>query len=517
MSITREHLGTNPISEDILKPLLELKEYKDITVLYERLYRHELEELSQYYTPRQFIFLKTTLIRLIQTIDLVSYSVGGMLPIHNYFFRLRNQLSKKVGNLGISLKHWIEEKNIIYTDNHYIVGFKSKCYATHSHLYLKEGINKIYTKHLLDKASDIRLIIAQEKKLKIDEKILVVNENLESLEKKHYFSRSFFSAKVAKKCFKSLIKGLNNENLGAEVLTTVENKAKLKLEKICKFSHKLWDNDILESYAPTKLSYTGRVYQTGNYGTQGLPRQIKQRNLRAMRKVWGKENVINYDMPSAQLNALLEIAEQVDLDLPYLKEYLDNPDSREQIAKQSGLDKKVVKLLILSYVFGAKSGISEDFAHKDILRDFYGTFTHGLNQSYNKFLEITKNVVSDIRKFLNKSIDIAKMIGVVDLDRFKANNKVVEVDLSLLENELGALSKSKVTAFLLQGKEQEFILEVMNLLDQRGIDILSYEFDGLVVEGKIPQDLLNLAKTKTNFKRADLVSKEFCDESLEVV
>ena len=236
-----------------------------------------------------------------------------------------------------------------------------------------------------------------------------------------------------------------------------------------------------------------------------------------MRKVWGKENVINYDMPSAQLNALLDIAEQVDLDLPYLKDYLENPNAKDQIAEQSGLDKKVVKLLVLSYVFGAKSHIAKDNAHKDILRDFYGTFTHDLNQSYDKFLEITNNLVSDIRKFLNQSVNIAKMLGIVDLDQHKANNNVVEIDLSLLENESGALSKSKVTAFLLQGKEQEFILEVMNLLDNRGIDILGYEFDGLIVEGVISQELLDLARIKTNFKRANLISKDFCDRSFEVV
>lgn len=513
--VVREQLGTNPISDDILKPLLKLKEYQDMTVLYERLYRHELEELSQYYTSRQFIFIKATLIRLIQTIDLVSFSVGGMLPIHNYFFRLRKQLSKKVGDLGISLKQWIEQKNIIYTDNHYIVGLKSKCYATNSYLYLKEGINKIYTKHLLDKASDIRLIVAQERKMKIDEKILVVNKNLEKLEKKHYFSRSFFSASVAKKCFKTLIKGLDNENLGIEVFTTVENKAKLKLEKICKFSHKLLDKDILESYAPTKLSYTGRVYQIDNYGTQGLPKQIKQRNLRAMRKVWGYENVINYDMPSAQLNALLDIADQVELELPHLNEYVNNPNIKNEIANKTGLDSRVIKLLVLSYVFGAKNRISEDSAHFEILRDFYGFYTNSIKESYEKFKEVTKDLVMDIRKFLINSINIAKLIGTINGN--KANNKVVEVDLELLCDDLGNLSKSKVTAFLLQGKEQEFILEVMFLLDQRNIDILSYEFDGLVVQGEIPQDILDLARTKINFKRADLVTKNFCDESLEVV
>ena len=57
----------------------------------------------------------------------------------------------------------------------------------------------------------------------------------------------------------------------------------------------------------------------------------------------------------------------------------------------------------------------------------------------------------------------------------------------------------------------------MNLLDNQGIDILGYEFDGLIVEGVISQELLDLARIKTNFKRANLISKDFCDRSLEVV
>lgn len=503
----REEKGINPISSDILKPLLENKEYKGLTGLYERHFSKELTELQQYYTNRQWIFVKSTVIRLLQTIDIASYSIGGEIAINHYWFRLKSALKKTLKGTDITLKTWLERKGMLLSDNYYIVDVKSMHYMSGTPSYLVEELNKLYTKNLLDKAQDIRLVVAIEKRLEIKENIKIVNNNLNRLEKKNYFSRSFFSKTVGQKVFKDLIKGI--DTVGYNALNTIENKAKLKIENILNNSHKIWDKDILESYVPTKLSYTGRIYQVQNQGTQGLPRLIKQRNLRAMRKVWGKENVTNYDMPSAQLNALLDIADQVNLDLPYLKDYLNNPNSKEQIAKQSGLDKKVVKLLILSYVFGAKSRISEDTAHKDILREFYGTFTYNLNQSYDKFLEITKNVVSDIRKFLNQSINIAKILGIVDLDLYKANNKIVEIDLSLLENEQGSLSKSKVTAFLLQGKEQEFILEIMNLLDQRGIDILSYEFDGLVVEGVIPQDLLELAKIRTNFKRADLVSKDF--------
>lgn len=511
----REEKGFNPISSNVLKPLLENKEYKGLTSLYERHFNKEFVELQQYYTTRQWVFVKSTVIKLLQTIDIVSYSIGGEIAINHYWFRLKSALKKVLKGTDLTLKSWLERKGMLLSDNHYIVDIKSMHYRTGTPSYLVEELNKLYTKGLLDKAQDIRLVVANEKRLEIKENIKIVNTNLEKLEKKNYFSRSFFSKTVGQKVFKTLIKGI--DTIGYNALNTIENKAKLKIENILSNSHKIWDKDILESYVPTRLSYTGRVYQVQNQGTQGLPRLIKQRNLRAMRKVWGKENAINYDMPSAQLNALLEIAEQVGLELPYLKEYLDNPNAREQIAKLSGLDKKVVKLLVLSYIFGAKSCISEDFAHKDILRDFYGSFTSTLNENYTKFLDITSNLVSDIRKFLNKSIDIAKMLGVLDLDQHKANNKVVEVDLSLLENELGTLSKSKVTAFLLQGKEQEFILEVMNLLDKHNIDILSYEFDGLVTEGVIPQELLNLARIRTNFKRANLISKDFCDESLEVV
>lgn len=511
----REEKGINPISSDILKPLLKNKEYKGLTGLYERHFNKEFVELQQYYTNRQWSFVKSSVIKLLQTIDIVSYSIGGEIAINHYWFRLKSALKKTLKGIDITLKSWLERKGMLLSDNHYIVDIKSMHYRTGTPSYLVEELNKLYTKNLLNKAQDIRLVVATEKRLETKENIKVVNNNLERLEKKNYFSRSFFSKSVGQKVFKSLIKGI--DTVGYNALNTIENKAKLKIENILSSSHKIWDKDILESYAPTRLSYTGRIYQTHNQGTQGLPKLIKQRNLRAMRKVWGKENVINYDMPSAQLNALLDIAEQVNLDLPYLKDYLDNPNARDQIAEQSGLDKKVVKILILSYVFGAKSHIVKDTAHKDILRDFYGTFTHGLNQSYDKFLEITTNLVSDIRKFLNQSINIAKMLGIVDLDQYKANNKVVEIDLSLLENEQGALSKSKVTAFLLQGKEQEFILEVMNLLDNQGIDILGYEFDGLIVEGVISQELLDLARIKTNFKRANLISKDFCDRSLEVV
>lgn len=511
----REEKGINPISSDILKPLLKNKEYKGLTGLYERHFNKEFVELQQHYTNRQWIFIKSTVIKLLQTIDIVSYSIGGEIAINHYWFRLKSALKKTLKDTDLTLKSWLERKGMLLSDNHYIVDIKSMHYRTGTPSYLVEELNKLYTKNLLNKAQDIRLVVATEKRLEIKENIKIVNNNLDRLEKKNYFSRSFFSKSVGQKVFKTLIKGI--DKVGYNALNTVENKAKLKIKNILSNSHKIWDKDILESYAPIKLSYTGRVYQVENQGTQGLPRLIKQRNLRAMRKVWGKENVINYDMPSAQLNALLDIAEQIGLELPFLKEYLDNPNAKEKIAELSGLDKKVVKLLILSYVFGAKSKITTDSAHQEILREFYGSFTYNLNKNYNKFKEVTKDLVSDIRKFLNKSINIAKMIGVIDLDHNNANNKIVEIDLDLLKNSKGELCKSKVTAFLLQGKEQEFILEVMNLLDNQGIDILGYEFDGLIVERGIPQELLDMARTKTNFKRANLISKNFCDESLEVV
>ena len=142
----REEKGVNPISSDILKPLMKNKEYKGLTGLYERHFNKEFVKMQQYYTNRQWIFVKSTVIKLLQTIDIVSYSIGGEIAINHYWFRLKSALKKTLKGTDITLKSWLERKGMLLSDNHYIVDVKSMHYRTGTPSYLVEELNKLYTK-----------------------------------------------------------------------------------------------------------------------------------------------------------------------------------------------------------------------------------------------------------------------------------------------------------------------------------------------------------------------------------
>ena len=66
-----------------------------------------------------------------------------------------------------------------------------------------------------------------------------------------------------------------------------------------------------------------------------------------------------------------------------------------------------------------------------------------------------------------------------------------------------------MSAFLLQGLEAAFTYALIVASEKYDFDILANEHDGVVAEGEIPHDAIQLARFVSGFHSAELVAKAF--------
>lgn len=261
-----------------------------------------------------------------------------------------------------------------------------------------------------------------------------------------------------------------------------------------------------------RLSYTGRLFQ--RQGLQGLSRKSKS--------VIHKD-YINYDIPSCQLNILIQLIEEVyikyrnqfteeDLSnynkLSFLKDYNKNKNS---IIEQIGISDREWKECLYSIVFGAKIDnlynktklgsiifFNKDNPkfHKLLLIDNLLTLTAPVTLWY----KYQKTYIQDYRM---NPLREAKFLSQFDEDSslFVFNGLNYIPKQKLLKK-----TPAKITAYFLQGIESSFILHLMTLLPKNAI---SYEFDGLVVDKEIHPDIIQEARNKSGFLNGTVIVKPF--------
>ena len=72
----------------------------------------------------------------------------------------------------------------------------------------------------------------------------------------------------------------------------------------------------------------------------------------------------------------------------------------------------------------------------------------------------------------------------------------------------------KLSSFTLQGIESSFIFHLSIALADVNIEVISYEFDGIVTSKPIPDKYINYAREKSGFTTGQVLVKGF-DKSLE--
>jgi hypothetical protein len=80
------------------------------------------------------------------------------------------------------------------------------------------------------------------------------------------------------------------------------------------------------------------------------------------------------------------------------------------------------------------------------------------------------------------------------------------------KNKLSAKGKRKIASHLLQGQEAQFISRLTwysEKYEDCAYTVMSDQHDGLIVEGYIPEEYVQLARDETDFAEAYLVEKPF--------
>ena len=128
------------------------------------------------------------------------------------------------------------------------------------------------------------------------------------------------------------------------------------------------------------------------------------------------------------------------------------------MSKELGIDKNNLKRLIYSSVFGSIARDSQFSTAKNVLKD-----------SDKVKLWRNTGLYKDIRKYYSLVENYIKSRLVDENGDF--SNGIITVNLKT-----NKLTKSQLSAILLQGLESLFIYELIKLCDDNGIKVVSYEF-----------------------------------------
>jgi hypothetical protein len=269
-----------------------------------------------------------------------------------------------------------------------------------------------------------------------------------------------------------------------------------KLATIYESTSTILTGDILHHIAPLRVSYTGRFYETDNLGTTGLSKKIKAENYELISKILDQP-IVNYDLRASQLAAILSYGKQYGVEFPAISLYVHDKANRGQLAAECNLPISLFKQLVLILLFGGQldgNSVRDAFTKHGIVD------RAELAISLRKFRTTTTALRADLTTWYSLALTIRPTLIT---NSIYLTNNVTTVPMSLIPN------KRKLSAFLLQGMEASFILNLINLSKWSAYNFhfLSYEFDGLITLGSIPAEAITRAMTISGFSQAILEPK----------
>ncbi|MGV0103991.1 hypothetical protein NSTCB13_02637 [Nostoc sp. DSM 114160] len=279
--------------------------------------------------------------------------------------------------------------------------------------------------------------------------------------------------------------------------------------------------------------YPGRISETGG-GLQTSSRLMKHiafSNVPGLR---------NYDLKSSQVFGLIQQFEKADVDTSWLHGYLKV--DKQEFADRVGISKDRWKQILCATIMGAhlKSKVSiEDFEPKYFIKKIKGElvevkvpFTNAVIKAlyeeanevpsvamdyYIKYYQVVEPLLTSIKAwqkwlvtdYLTDKKNLHNTQGKVVIKNPTGQtfsiSDYMKAGKFINKNEL----LRKVSAFILQGVEASYIHHLTCLSSQFGFEVLSNQFDGLVVLGEIPVEAMQLAKAASGLTHAHLEEKGF--------
>lgn len=281
------------------------------------------------------------------------------------------------------------------------------------------------------------------------------------------------------------------------------------------------------------LSYTGRLFARN--GVQGIAK---------ISKSVIHEGKFNYDIPNSQIRVLVQEFEKVktrfwnefseterqycEEGLKHLIEYRDGDLKKEDIARNLRISVDDWKKCLYTLVFGGPLSASPETSIGSIMNKY--KFVKGFNPTklykeldkfkrpINIWLNYCQRFYIEYELTAEQEVDFNRAILAMDADisKYDPNDYCYNGVVFLSKYSDIFLDSKKLSSFILQGIESSFIFHLGIALNDRnaGIEVISYEFDGIVTSKPIPEKYINYAREKSGFTTGQVLVKGF-DKSLE--
>ena len=269
------------------------------------------------------------------------------------------------------------------------------------------------------------------------------------------------------------------------------------------------------SYIPHyTVQMSGRVSERGG-GLQSAPRAMKHAAFSNV------PNLFNYDLKSSQLNIFITWVQEAGIDSTYLLQVRDDPNLMSKLAERVGLPRDKFKPIFYSVIMGATVSSNlervkkRDVGNNSIMKTMSEAFPCPVEllRAYKELLIVLKPIKEVVDKWHNWLLDV-----YVPANRYRARGQYY------LKNQTGAILnltdlyrkprhviKSRLAAFLLQGREAAFIHHLTILGEKYDYSVVSNQHDGLTAKNPIPNEAVQEAIRLSGLECAKIVEKPFID------
>ena len=315
------------------------------------------------------------------------------------------------------------------------------------------------------------------------------------------------------------IKSIANFHRDVDLLTTGHN---------LKQNSKTREWEIRSTFV---LSNTGRLFARN--GVQGIAKISKS----VVHK--GK---FNYDIPNSQIRVLIQELEKVKVrfwgdfndtekqyceeGLKHLIEYRDGDLKKEDIARSLRISVDDWKKCLYTLVFGGPLSASPETSIGSIVNKYRyvsGFKSSKLFKELDKFkrpiniwLNYCQRFYMEYELTAEQEVDFKQSLIAMDADtsKYDTNDYCYNGILFLSKYSDIFADPKRLSSYVLQGIESSFIFHLGIILIDEGIDVVSYEFDGIVTSKPIPEKYINYAREKSGFTTGQVLVKDFT-KSLE--
>jgi len=281
------------------------------------------------------------------------------------------------------------------------------------------------------------------------------------------------------------------------------------------------DGTLVEVQQAFEALVSGRL-QMKTGGVQGLMRAVKHKAY------LGQDDVRNYDLKSCHTNALLHHVEQMQqtlgrkIDVSGYREYLRKGGKDYVVeATQGYITRDAAKEI--EHALKAGAALPKSKAHAKVLReegaeavDDVVCTVFGDDPSHHAYAMVRcyyADYYDDIRKIrritCGEWYEEAKRNGgragdALDLPSGSTfyKNKVKE----------GKNWKTQLMTALMQAYESQGVHALVHLQTNYDYEVMTVEFDGLIVRGRIPDAAIEAARKQTGFDRLELAQKPIATE-----